>query len=300
MAAVSTSNVIDGVGCDMPESLRLCEAVLADERLMYHGLSPHGAEYKKRLEHITRSNASESDYRKRREVINHMAAFCYLANKFVGEGEEFSEGLLKETHSILTRDLDKTYVRDSSTKSKTFSGRYRKEDVYANTFKFPPHKKVKKMMRKFVKALNSTIRLAETAEEIDPFFVAAAASSHFVNVHPFLSGNGRMARMILNAILLKYAGVAVPFGADEKDRRVYLRMTAKRSHAGSGDGDLARFMLFKTNRAMKNIERGLQSPGSNETLNGGSQTVVGTPRSARSSVGHRSSPLSKSSPMSGA
>jgi len=259
MAAVSTSNMIDGVGCGMTQSLVLCEAVLADERLMYHGLSPRSLEYKKRLEHITRDHATEPDYRKRREVVNHMAAFSHLANKFVGDGLEFTEHMLKETHGILCRDLDKIYTRDSATKANTFAGRYRKEDLYANTHKYLSYRKVKRAMRKFVKALNGTLRKAEQMQELDPFFVATAASAHFVNIHPFLTGNGRMARMVMNVILLKYAGITVPVGADEKEQKIYLGIAARRSHAGKGDGELARYILFKANRALKSIERGLHS-----------------------------------------
>lgn len=254
--AVVGSNYIDNVGCGATESTKLCEAVLGDERLMYQNISPRSQEYRQRLEHIIRTEVPQSDHRKRREVVNHMAAFCYLASKFVGEGEEFSEALIKTTHRILCRNLDKTYRNDTDSKSRP--GKYRKEDLYANTFKFPPFKKVRNMMRKFVKSLNSTLRHAENnPHELDPVYLASAASAHFVNIHPFLSGNGRMCRMILNVILLKYTGVAVAMGGDERERKNYLSIAARRSHAGKGDGELARYSLMRVNRSIKAVERGL-------------------------------------------
>lgn len=257
MTAVYGSNLIDKAGCNMPETMSLCRAVLEDERLMYSGISPRSAEYRERLEYVIRSNVEETSYRKRREVVNHMAAFCYMANKFVGEGNEFSEALVKETHRILCRNLGKMYADDEDKKSRKLAGRYRNEDVWANTFKFPPHRKVQSMMKKFIKMLNGTIRQVEKMQALDPFYVAASVSAHFVNIHPFLNGNGRMCRIILNTILLKYAGIAVPLGVDEKERKTYLGFSARRSHAGKGDGEMARYVLLRANKAMKGVERSL-------------------------------------------
>lgn len=255
------SNLIDKSGCTFLENLTLCQAVLANDRLMYDGLSPDCDEYKANLEAIIRSGVEESAFRRRREVVNHMAAFCHMANNFVGQGQPFSEKLIKETHRILCRDLDKIYVNDVSTKSSKFAGLYRKEDVFANTFKFPPHQKIRSMMRKFVRLINATISQAEKAQELDPFFFASSASAHFVNIHPFLSGNGRICRIILNVILLKYAGIALAMGGDEKERRSYLTIAAQRTHTGKGDGEMSRFLLLKANRTMKVIERALAPDG---------------------------------------
>jgi hypothetical protein len=50
-----------------------------------------------------------------------------------------------------------------------------------------------------------------------------------VNIHPFIDGNGRPRRLILNAIMLKYAGIVVPLGEKESDRDVYLAVASRRS-----------------------------------------------------------------------
>jgi Fic family protein len=43
--------------------------------------------------------------------------------------------------------------------------------------------------------------------------------------HPFLDGNGRVCRLILNAVLLNYAGIVVALGEKEDDRKEYLEIT---------------------------------------------------------------------------
>jgi len=54
----------------------------------------------------------------------------------------------------------------------------------------------------------------------DPVALAAKYCHMFVNIiHPFVNGNGRMCRLILNALLLKSMGGSLPaFGQDNGDR----------------------------------------------------------------------------------
>ncbi|KID96686.1 Filamentation induced by cAMP/death on curing-related protein, partial [Metarhizium majus ARSEF 297] len=47
---------------------------------------------------------------------------------------------------------------------------------------------------------------AEVSEQGDPYTLAARYHHQFVMIHSFADGNGRMSRIILNALLLK-AGV---------------------------------------------------------------------------------------------
>jgi Fic family protein len=71
------------------------------------------------------------------------------------------------------------------------------------------------------------------ADEIDSFFnwlfteknehplvIAAEAHTKFVNIHPFIDGNGRTARLLMNLILLQNG--YVPAIIKKKDRSNYL------------------------------------------------------------------------------
>ena len=72
---------------------------------------------------------------------------------------------------------------------------------------------------------------ANLAGHLDPYMLAAKYRHKFVNIHPFIDGNGRTCRLILNAILLAYAGVVVPLGETESDREIYLSVACRASEA---------------------------------------------------------------------
>lgn len=64
--------------------------------------------------------------------------------------------------------------------------------------------------------LNHDIANASLTGNIDTLYDLAARDCHrFVNIHPFSDGNGRICRLLLNTILLKYAGHVVYFGGDK-------------------------------------------------------------------------------------
>jgi fido (protein-threonine AMPylation protein) len=52
---------------------------------------------------------------------------------------------------------------------------------------------------------------------------AARLATDFVCIHPFEDGNGRLCRMILNVMSIKYAGCTVPIGVEEEEREEYLK-----------------------------------------------------------------------------
>lgn len=51
----------------------------------------------------------------------------------------------------------------------------------------------------------------------------------FVNIHPFADWNGRTCRLILNAVLAKYAGIIVPLGEKDEEHDVYLEVADRES-----------------------------------------------------------------------
>ncbi|KAF5684458.1 adenosine monophosphate transferase FICD like [Fusarium denticulatum] len=77
---------------------------------------------------------------------------------------------------------------------------------------FPHQSTVPKAIRDLTTSLKADIATAESA---------------FVNIHPFLDGNSRTSRLILNTILLKYGGCFVWFGKDAMEREEYLDIAAE-------------------------------------------------------------------------
>jgi Fic family protein len=92
----------------------------------------------------------------------------------------------------------------------------------------------------------------ETLAGTDPFMMAAKYCDRFVNIHPFKDGNGRMCRMILDAILIKHAGIVVTLGQTDHKRDEYLFTAAESGKVGGHPGQLGKLVL---NSAVESLRR---------------------------------------------
>lgn len=101
------------------------------------------------------------------EVINHNKAYQYI-KKCISEDLILSEEIIKNIHNILMENIIP-------------GGIYRNVDVYIKNFYFDL------LEKKF-------------ANEIE---LAAWTHAEFVRIHPFVDGNGRTARLIMNYQLMK-------------------------------------------------------------------------------------------------
>lgn len=123
-------------------------------------------------------------------------------------------------------------------------------EVNASGHHFTASKAVPKAM---LASLNADIAEAERTKSLDPYTLAARYCGNFVCVHPFLDGNGRMCRLLLNALLLKYAGVVVPIGEHEGERREYLNIRMRYSAVGEDEGEFAAMVLKRATERLKTV-----------------------------------------------
>ena len=110
-------------------------------------------------------------------------------------------------------------------------------------------------MEGFVKAFNDDVR-DEKSGILDPFYLAADICQDFVMIHPFPDGNGRMCRLLLNAYLIKYAGVLAPTGESEESREKYLGLVQKAAEADMEEdahGNLASFVLEGATKTLRRL-----------------------------------------------
>ncbi|KAJ4327687.1 hypothetical protein N0V84_001939 [Fusarium piperis] len=82
------------------------------------------------------------------------------------------------------------------------------------------------------------IKAAVDDGEIDPVALSSKYCHMFVNIHPFLDGNGRTCRLILSSILLKYGGSLVSIGEQGEDREQYLQIASNASFAEGNQEDM--------------------------------------------------------------
>ncbi|KAI1828319.1 fido domain-containing protein [Xylaria intraflava] len=249
----------DGPGLGPDVTLKLCRRIFRGEDV--GDINEGTPEYKKKLDEFMGCPGKEdTDYKAiilgRREIIQHALAMQYMIDAVVTQNEKFSENLLKIVHIIL---LDRKSVVTAGGKVPlaSESGTYRTVPVEAgNTEEFVPPIRVSQAMGLFFVDMNDDLEKAVEGEVFDPFSFAAMNTMMLTLFHPFLQANGTICRMILNVILCKYAGVVVPIGEDEADRKKYmeiqercLAVTDKADH-----GELAMYILEKARtraRAMK-------------------------------------------------
>lgn len=214
--------------------------------------------YQNGLEAFVRKNApADQQYiiRSHREVIQHACALQHIITAIVVDEQPLSEKLILETHKILCSDID----IENGAPARFYAGKYRTVPVRAGNCGFVPPNRVPGKMKEFVESFNRDIIEAEAAETLDPFVLAAKYCQEFVMIHPFLDGNGRTCRLILNAILLRYAGILVPIGGHDRDRAEYLGIARRASDQMEGCGELATLVLRGATpklRALKQKLRG--------------------------------------------
>ncbi|MCX6768400.1 MAG: Fic family protein [Candidatus Micrarchaeota archaeon] len=90
------------------------------------------------------------------------------------------------------------------------AGGYRTVDVRVGNYICPSHKDVPGLMSRFFQWFR------ESEKNRHPFELAVLAHLKFVRIHPFRDGNGRMARLLMNLILLKRGYPPLNIFNDEK------------------------------------------------------------------------------------
>lgn len=206
------SNYIEKAGSDMDTTLNICNKIFHGEDLA--------------------EEADEDLPQETREVIQHCRAMSHHINETVVADKPLTEALILSTHKILTYK-----VRSSDGDShEQYGGKYRTDAVCAGMHEFTAPKDVPRAMSDMITEYNDDMARIAADGAVDPFCLAAKYCHKFVNIHPFADGNGRTCRIILNAVLLKYAGIVVPIGGDDDGREVYLEV-AGRSSMSEADRD---------------------------------------------------------------
>ncbi|KAH6990209.1 fido domain-containing protein [Ilyonectria destructans] len=220
------SNMIEGAGGGCDITLALCRPIFRGDQVPE---IQEGDAYFRALERDLVQNPPDYDavLRSYHEITQHAKAASYIFTTVCINNEALSEETILQTHRILTHKVD----TEQGMSWTEYSGVYRECDVSAGLNQFMDPRLVPGAMRAMIRSLDDGIQRAVDSGEIDPVSLAAKYSHTFVNIHPFVDGNGRMCRLILNALLLKYSGVLVCIGEQGHDRDRYLEIAAAGSMA---------------------------------------------------------------------
>lgn len=133
--------------------------------------------------------------RELKEALNHATLVDELFAVASGK-KPITENLIKAWHGILLKDIDAENA-----------GQYRKVSISVTGSNeiFPASKDVPKLMAEFFDWF-------QKASGDHPVTLATLAHWKLVKIHPFIDGNGRMARLMLNLILMQqgYPPVIIP------------------------------------------------------------------------------------------
>ena len=121
------------------------------------------------------------------EVINHRDAIYYVED-IIKKEEPFSEWQIRNIHQLILKNID-----DDN------AGRYRQQNVLISgaTNTPPDYTLLNDKMAHFVDWYNSE------SNQLHPIERAAKVHADFVGIHPFIDGNGRTSRLLMNLELMK-------------------------------------------------------------------------------------------------
>ena len=148
------------------------------------------------------------------EAINHEKAILYLET-IVKEKNPITEWNIKNIHRLILKDID-----DKN------AGRYREENVMIKGASHvpPDYLKVPELMEKLIVNYG-------TWKSYHPIIKAALLHGELVKIHPFIDGNGRTSRLLMNLDLMNsgYNPVIIK----KKDRLEYYEALDKAHTTGN-------------------------------------------------------------------
>jgi len=134
------------------------------------------------------------------EVVNHKKAYRYV-KQCIAESRPLDEHIVKDIHAILTENI-------------ILGGIYRNQEVRISGAKHTPPSGQEMYMQ--IKGFYEDLK--EKAEN-NPLELAAWTHAEFVRIHPFVDGNGRTSRLLMNYQLM--ANGFLPVSIAKEDRLEY-------------------------------------------------------------------------------
>ena len=139
------------------------------------------------------------------EARNHPAAISFI-EELASQERGIAEGDVLKLHGLVMDGVDAS------------AGRYREWGVKisGSTFSPPPSSEVPERVSALLEWLRGN------PDELSPLELAAQLMHRFSQIHPFVDGNGRVGRLLMNLVLIR---VGYPFitSISYRDRARYLR-----------------------------------------------------------------------------
>jgi Fic family protein len=136
------------------------------------------------------------------EAINHREAIFFVEGLITNK-EPLSEWNIKNIHALILKEIDNTNA-----------GKYRNENVVISGAKHipPKHYEIGDSMQKLI------LEYQNEWKAYHPVIRATLIHGEFVKIHPFIDGNGRTSRLLLNFELMKNGYPPIIIKKEERAR----------------------------------------------------------------------------------
>jgi len=145
------------------------------------------------------------------EAIGHREAIDYI-RQLAQDRSELTEHDLKQIHALVLRGVDKKNA-----------GTYRNVPVMISGSPYMPPQPylLPKLMEEYFVFYHAR------KEVLHPVVLAAEMHERLVTIHPFLDGNGRTARLVMNLILLQHGYPIANIKGDAESKKRYYASLEK-------------------------------------------------------------------------
>ena len=170
---------------------------------------------------------SGKSMREHLEAINHAEAISYIKD-IAKQDIEISERTIKEIHALILHGIDRENA-----------GRYRTVPVMisGSTHMPPQPYLIEKQMEDFI------LRFKQMeAEKVHPVLIAAYLHDELVRIHPFIDGNGRTSRLLMNLYLLRHGYVIITLKGSN-DAKVNYYKALEKSHTEQLPEDFQKLVI---------------------------------------------------------
>jgi len=176
------------------------------------------------------------------EAINHAQAVEFI--KDIARADiDITERTIKEIHALILHGIQKEQA-----------GKYRNVPVMiVGSRHIPPQPYlIDVQMEAFITEYNRM-----RAEQIHPVIIAAYLHDELVKIHPFVDGNGRTSRLLMNLYLLSH-GYTITILKGENEAKLAYYEALEFSHT---QGDPGQFYLLVANAVKSSMQSYLQIIG---------------------------------------
>jgi Fic family protein len=167
------------------------------------------------------------------EAINHQEAIVFMKD-LASKNTPIRERDVLALHNLILRGIDPENA-----------GRYRQVQVMITGSKHmpPPPYLVPVQMEDFF------AWLSKSESKLHPVVLAAEAHQRLVTIHPFIDGNGRTSRLLMNLILLRSGFVIANIKGDLSTRKKYYH-ALEQAQTENQKQEFITFILEQENHAL--------------------------------------------------